>query len=147
MLLQILYYFLLWTFVLYWAHRLGHKISWIRKIHMCHHSYISQSKSQGWHWSNIFLYNDTAKSTIDYWITEVLPTILVTLLTQQYWIFAVFYIWAAFFQEATEHNKNFNLSPYLTMGKWHMLHHEIGSHNFGVYTTIWDIVFKTNKHV
>jgi len=95
----------------------------------------------------LFLWNDNFKSTIDYWITEVLPTVIFSLITGQHWIFFLFYIYAATIQERVEHNSNFNWYPYYTSGKWHVLHHTRYPCNFGIVTPLWDILFKTNKKV
>lgn len=84
-------YFLLWTFMLYWIHRIGHKVPVIRKFHSIHHGYIN-STITGWHWNNLFLFNDNWPSTIDLWITEVVPTIIFSWLTGQWWITTFYYI-------------------------------------------------------
>ena len=70
--------FLLWTLMLYLIHRLIHiiYIPYIHDWHWDHHKVISQETHWGLHWSNIFLYNDTWKSTFDLWCTEVIPTIV-----------------------------------------------------------------------
>ncbi len=139
-----LLYFLLWTLILYWIHRIGHNIPVMRTIHMHHHIFILQNTTT-WHWSNLFLFNDDWKSTLDLWITEVIPTLLFSLITGQWWISMFYYIWAAFIQELIEHNSNFNL-PILTSGKWHLMHHQ-GKINYGLFTPLWDIIFKTYAHV
>lgn len=136
-------YFLLWTLILYWVHRVSHKISVIRVIHLSHHKFILTHKTK-WHWSNIFLFNDNIDSTIDLWLTEVIPTILFCIVTGQWWISIFYYVWAAFIQESIEHKSDFNV-PILTSGKWHMLHHRERV-NYGLFTPIWDIVFGTYKH-
>lgn len=137
-------YFLLWTFLLYWIHRIVHNISLLRDIHRDHHRFISQN-SVKWHWSNLFLFNDTWMSTLDLWITEVIPTAIFSLITGQIWIFLFYYTWAALFQESIEHNPNINF-PLLTSGRWHLLHHRNVNKNFGLFFSIWDIIFLTNKN-
>lgn len=138
-------YFLVWTLVLYVIHRLGHIIPVIRRWHLDHHAYVNKN-STGWHWSNLFLYNDTWISTLDLWVTEVIPTILFSAITGQWWILIFYYLWAALLQEAIEHNKSINL-PILTHGRWHLIHHSNVKYNFGLFFPIWDIIFKTYKHV
>lgn len=135
---------LLWTFTIYWAHRLVHILPHFKKIHADHHKQISQNTFQGLNWKNLFLYFDTLKSTIDQWYTEVIPTILMSLIFG-WWLFVVYYVWAAFIQEAVEHNINFDIYPILTSGKWHMIHHTHKNHNYGVFFPIWDIIFGTWK--
>jgi hypothetical protein len=135
--------FLIWTFVIYWAHRLAHAIPVISTIHADHHKYVVQNEVN-WHWSNLFLYNDTWLSTLDLWITEVIPTIVMSLFVG-WWLFIAYYIWAAFIQERIEHNSKFNLYPFLTSGKWHMIHHRQAKYNYGIFFPIWDIIFRTWK--
>jgi len=134
--------FLAWTFVLYWVHRIAHKTPYIKKWHFHHHAFIVNVGSPGWHWNNLFLYNDSWIDTIDYWVTEVIPTLIFCLVTGAWWIFMFYYIWAAFFQEKFEHNKNINI-PLITSGRWHLRHHRQYSNNFGVFITIWDKIFRT----
>jgi len=134
--------FLLWTFVIYWMHRLAHAIPVMSNIHYDHHQYVNKNEID-WHWSNLFLYNDTWKSTVDLWITEVIPTIVMSIFVG-WWLFTAYYIWAAFIQERIEHNSDFDWYP-LTSGKWHMVHHTNGNYNYGIFFPIWDIIFGTRK--
>lgn len=137
-------YFLLWTFILYWIHRAVHITPYIKRIHANHHGFVLTNNT-GWHWSNLFLFNDTWASTVDLWITEVIPTLIFSLITGQWWISILYYVWAAFVQETLEHNKNFNI-PILTSGKWHMIHHRSSS-NYGLFIALWDMIFGTYKRV
>jgi len=139
-------YFLLWLFFLYWLHRLAHVLPVIKKLHLDHHIYITQNQNVSWHWSNLFLITQTLKSTVDLWITEVIPTLLFSLITGQWWILIFYYLWAAILQETLEHDKNLNL-PILTSGKWHLLHHSDFRKNFGIFFPLWDIVFNTYKKI
>lgn len=131
--------------MLYWVHRLAHKVPYLRTIHRDHHRFILQN-NVGWHWSNLFLYNDTFLSTADLWITEVIPTILFSVVTGQWWIFVFYYLWAALVQERIEHNNSINI-PLLTSGRWHLVHHKNSNKNFGLFFATWDILFRTNKNV
>jgi len=141
---MILFYFLLWTLMLYWIHRIGHVLPIIRELHLHHHRFVLNHKTT-WHWSNLFLFNDDWTSTIDLWITEVIPTVLLSVVTNQYWIIAFYYVWAAFIQESIEHNDKIDI-PVLTSGKWHLIHHR-SSYNYGLFTPVWDLIFGTYKHV
>jgi sterol desaturase/sphingolipid hydroxylase (fatty acid hydroxylase superfamily) len=143
---MIIIYFLAWTFMLYWIHVLAHQLPVVRKYHLDHHRFINKHGNSGWQLNNLFLYNDTVKSTFDLWITEVIPTLLFSWVTGQWWVSIVYYIWAAFLQEALEHKKNFNI-PLLSAGKWHLIHHSAHSKNYGLFFPIWDIIFGTYKHV
>lgn len=143
-----LLYFLSWTLLLYWVHRIAHSMKFLKKFHLDHHRFISRngnSKSK-WNINNLFLYNDSTYSTIDLWITEVIPTFLFALATGHWWIFLFYYIWAACFQEFLEHKKGINL-PFFTFGDWHLIHHRNFNSNYGLFFPLWDIVFRTNiKH-
>lgn len=142
-LIQVIFYFFAWTFLLYWIHRLVHKIKILNKYHFHHHRFIN-SNSTSWHVNNLVLFNDDFKSTVDLWITEVIPTVIFSFITGQWWILGFYYVWASIFQENLEHRKNLNL-PLLTCGKWHLIHHKAVDKNFGLFFPIWDIVFKTNR--
>jgi len=137
--------FLLWTFVVYWCHRSAHMIPFMRKFHMDHHRQVTQATIQGLNWKNIFLFFDTWNSTVDQWLTEVIPTIIIAVVLQQWWLLAFYYVWAAFIQEAVEHNDKINLYPFITSGRWHLIHHDTPTKNYGVFFPIWDIIFKTKK--
>lgn len=114
----------------------------IKDIHNDHHKYVNHYEVD-WHWSNLFLFNDTWKSTVDLWITEVIPTIIMSLFVG-WWLFISYYLWAAFIQERIEHNDKFDWYPF-TSGKWHMVHHRNIRYNYGIFIPLWDIVFNTRK--
>ena len=65
--IQCILVFILWTFMIYWMHRIVHMIyiPYLYEWHMDHHKQVSQDKIVGLHWSNLVLYNDTWKSTLD----------------------------------------------------------------------------------
>jgi sterol desaturase/sphingolipid hydroxylase (fatty acid hydroxylase superfamily) len=127
-------------------HRLAHVIPYFKQIHADHHKQISDNTYDGLNWKNLFLYFDSPKSTLDQWYTEVIPTMIMSLFFG-WWLFVLYYIWAAFIQEAVEHNPKFNFYPIITSGKWHLMHHKDNSKNFGVFFPIWDILFKTWKPI
>lgn len=139
--------FLLWTFVVYWMHRLAHATSFMRGYHLDHHAQVTEHTIQGLNWKNVFLWFDSWNSTVDQWITEVIPTIIISAITGHWWLMLFYYVWAAFIQEAIEHNNKINLYPFLTSGKWHLVHHEDPTSNYGVFVPIWDLVFRTWKRV
>lgn len=140
-------YFLAWTFILYGLHRLAHKSQFLWNYHKDHHQQVSQNRNKGQHWSNYFLFFDTWKSTIDQWLIEILPTIILCVALGDYVILLFYYIWAVFIQEKIKHNPNFDIYPILTSGKWHLIHHNYFSNNFGVFTSLWDIIFKTHRQM
>lgn len=138
--------FLLWTLVLYVIHVVVHRVPVLTKLHRDHHAHIAVAKTTKWHWSNLFLFNDTWKSTVDLWVTEVIPTVLFSCVTGHWWISALYYVWAAFLQETLEHHLHVNCYP-LTFGKWHLLHHRDPTKNFGLFIPVWDILFKTERKI
>ena len=79
-------------------------------------------------------------------MTEVIPTCIISYITGQWWLIIFYYLWASLIQERVEHNKDFNI-PLLTSGKWHLNHHKNGECNYGLFTSIWDIAFKTNRNI
>ena len=92
----------------------------------------------------MLLYNDDMKSTIDLWITDVVPTLVFCYLTGQWWIFLLYYFYAAFFQENVEHSDKVNV-PLISSGRWHLTHHKDSRYNYGFVFTFWDKLFKTEK--
>ena len=143
--------FLLWLFCLYWIHRIfhiaGHKIFPLaHRAHLDHHRFINIHGKTKWEWNNLLLFNDTWMSTLDLWITEVIPTLLFGWLTGHWWVFIFYYLWAALVQEVIEHNPRFSLYPFLTSGKWHLVHHRKPNKNYGLIFPLWDKVFGTAEH-
>lgn len=136
--------FLAWTLVLYWIHRAAHAIPALQYAHWDHHWYITNHKDMGWHWSNLFLFNDNWISTLDLWLTEVIPTVLFAWFFDAWWLVVFYYVWAAVIQEAVEHNSRINWYP-ITSGQWHLTHHQNPSKNFGVFIPVWDKVFGTEQ--
>lgn len=142
--------FLAWTLYLYIIHRAIHAVG--QKYlplaflaHADHHKYINTHEQTRWHWNNIFLFNDTWTSTLDLWITEVIPTLLFSWITGEWWLSVFYYFWAAFVQETIEHNPNFDWYPFITSGRWHLLHHWDTRVNFGLFIPVWDWMFGTLK--
>lgn len=140
-----IFYFILWTLLIYWCHRGMHVIPYLRDFHNNHHNVVDDNETKGFHWTNFLLYFDTPRSTIDQWLTEVIPTILFCMITGSWWIAIFYYVWAAVVQEHIEHNYQVNLMPFLTSGKWHLLHHADKNKNFGFLTFIWDRLFETER--
>jgi sterol desaturase/sphingolipid hydroxylase (fatty acid hydroxylase superfamily) len=136
---------IIWTLVLYICHRLGHIIPFLWNYHQDHHIQIFNKTNKGHHWSNYFLFFDTWKSTIDQWLIEIIPTLILCLIFYDYTLIVIYYFWAVFIQERIEHNSKFDMYPFITSGKWHLVHHVYFNKNFGVFTSIWDILFRTYK--
>lgn len=136
-------HFLAWTLMLYIVHRISHTVSILKKLHLDHHKCVSTNKHLAkWHWSNLMLFTDTWTSSVDLWITEIIPTIVFSYITGAWWISIFYYLWAAFLQESLEHKRALNVYP-LTAGQWHLVHHRRPNKNFGLFIPIWDKLFKT----
>ena len=149
--MEYILHFFAWNFVIYWVHVLGHKVQFMSQFHWDHHKYIlSQMEGDknptGWHWNNLFFYNDTWKSTVDLWLTEVIPSLLYSWITGQWWVICFYWFWAAFIQETIEHNPKWDVFG-LSAGKWHLLHHTGRDVNYGLMIPLWDILFRTNKRI
>lgn len=144
---MIVLYFLIWTFILYVCHRLAHQVTFLWYYHEDHHIQISKATNKGHHWSNYFLFFDSWKSTMDQWLIEIIPTIVLCLILQDYFLLIFYYVWAVFIQEKIEHNSYFNLFPLLTSGKWHLIHHKNSKKNFGVFVFYWDWLFNSYEKV
>jgi sterol desaturase/sphingolipid hydroxylase (fatty acid hydroxylase superfamily) len=117
----------------------------MRQFHSDHHKQVTQQTINGLNWRNAFLFFDSWKSTLDQWFTEVIPTVIISAVTGHWWLAVAYYVWAAFIQEAIEHNSKINLYPFITSGKWHLIHHQDPAHNYGVFVPIWDLIFGTWK--
>ena len=136
-------YFLLWTLLLYLINRTIHNIPYLKEIHFNHHRHVNENYGQmTWHWNNLFLFNDNWTSTLDLWITEVIPTIVFSYITGHWWLFCFYYVWAAFIQEKLEHNPKIDLYPF-TGGRWHLVHHRNFRKNYGLFHPFWDRIFRT----
>ena len=140
MLLWTLAAFMYWTLLVYWLHRLVHVLGW--QAHIDHHHQVDAS-AVGFHWTNMFLFFDSWRSTLDQWFTEVGPVLLVSWLWGTWVLAFAYYVWAAFIQEHVEHDPKFDWYPWLTSGRWHLKHHKYPGCNFGVFHPLWDKLFGT----
>lgn len=140
-----LIYFMLWTLLLYVMHVFAHKIPFLWKYHRDHHLQVSMNNVGKWKLTNLILYIDTWETTVDQWLTEVIPTFIFSLVTGAWWIFIGYWIWSATFQEIVEHNPNVDIYPLEVSGKWHLVHHEHANKNYGIIHPLWDMLFRTSK--
>ena len=85
--MEYLLYFMTWTFMIYWLHRTYHSIPFCMKFHQDHHTQIIEGTgSNKWDWRHVFIWIDTWNSTVDQWIMEVIPTIIFSWITGQWWM-------------------------------------------------------------
>lgn len=144
--MEALLVFFVWTLLLYLMHVLAHTLPFLKRIHAAHHKTIKFNNSNKWHWNNLLLYNDNWISTVDLWISDIFPTLVVAIVFNAWWVAVVYYVWAAFFQESLEHNMQVNFYPF-TCGQWHMRHHQNPKCNYGLFFPIWDKLFRTENAV
>lgn len=136
---------MIWTFILWFMHVLGHKVPFFMYYHSDHHYQVYMKRSGKWKPTFLLTYIDSYKSTVDAWLTEYIPTIIFCYITGAWWIAILYYLWAVTFNELLEHNDKIDLYPFDTSGKWHLVHHEHPNKNYGLVTPIWDIIFGTAK--
>ena len=143
--IEYILHFMLWTLLLYIMHILAHQIPFLWYYHRDHHTQVATGNVGVWKWTNFFLYIDTWKTTVDQWLTEVIPTFVFSFITGAWWIFIGYWIWSATFQEIVEHNTNVDIYPIEISGKWHMVHHTYPDKNYGIIHPIWDLIFGTSQ--
>ena len=61
--MQQLFFFFLWTLLMYGMHRVVHSSKLLGYFHIQHHKVINNKETK-WHWNNVLLYNDDMKSTL-----------------------------------------------------------------------------------
>ncbi|WP_343564317.1 sterol desaturase family protein [Kiloniella sp. b19] len=138
--------FLVFTFVTYWTHRIAHCWKPLWYLHEAHHSVPYKGEYEFSLLNLVGWYNDW-RSTLDVWVTEVLPMAGLVLLWPATWPLAVlFYIDNVLSEGLTDHNPRINI-PGLAMGKYHIEHHKDMSVNFDGYFRLWDKVFGTQRNV
>ncbi len=63
--MEYIFHYLIWTFFIYWLHRIVHVTEWTNYYHSDHHRYITENWNNelenptGWSWSDVFLIEDT----------------------------------------------------------------------------------------
>jgi len=142
-LLRLAGYYLVWTFAIYILHRAAHHIPILWQFHRYHHmtSYKGQWEFSLW---NLVLWFNDWHSTISQWILEVIPTIVLLVVSPEAWpIGLLYYIdGCCLSQGVTTHNPRICL-PGLAMGRYHLRHHANLRVNYDQNTHFWDWVFGT----
>lgn len=145
--------FLLWTFLVYWIHRLSHiEASWnpLWRIHRVHHAIdYSKPRVRLLRPSLVFWFGSIA-ATADILISITLPLVLVVLIWPSYgiWLLPFHYLYEGIFSERIlDHNPRITgrITRYLSIGRYHMRHHGNKAVNFSIYITLWDRLFRTSK--
>ena len=137
-------YFLIWTLVIYWTHKAAHSFEWLWQFHQAHHEVEYNGELEFSWWNLVGWFNDW-RSTLDQWITEVIPTGVFILIFPDAWPIAIFYYIDGFVlaEGLTDHNPRIDV-PGLSMGRYHLLHHKNPNVNYDLYFRIWDRLFGTS---
>jgi len=156
--LKLIFIILLWTFIAYWMHRLGHiksRYNPIYYFHIPHHNldYISKEKrkSRNFKWYYLFFYFGNIRSTLDVIFVMTIPlTILIYIIAPNEGLFLLLlhYIYEVFLGEnILDHNPNLKgrITHYLAWGQTHLEHHRTPYKNYGLIINLWDYIFSTWK--
>jgi sterol desaturase/sphingolipid hydroxylase (fatty acid hydroxylase superfamily) len=145
--------FLVWTFIIYWLHRLSHihhKLNLLWRIHSAHHrgQYFPSPPDMKFHWSQLFFWHGNIASTLDIYLVFTAPALLIFLVSPYYgWpILGFHYVYEAFLSGAAlDHNLKLKgwLTRYFAWGGYHLYHHVHLRQNYGLLITLWDFVFRT----
>jgi len=152
--IKIFFVFMLWTFLIYFMHRLAHvkhKLNFLYFIHRHHHrvNYLS-SKLRSFNWRHFLFYFGSIHESIDVLIMMTLPAILLCLLFPPYGLYILIfhYLYEVFLSESQlDHNPKITgaITNYFSWGKYHLYHHKNIQFNYSLIITFWDLIFKTRK--
>lgn len=142
--LDLVGYFLGWTFIAYWTHRAAHAFDFLWKFHREHHVVVYEGKFEFSWWNLVGWVNDW-KSTLDDWLTEIIPLGLYIWIFPAAWpVVIYYYIDSSLSEGILDHNPRIDV-PGLAMGRYHLAHHDDMRVNFDNYTRLWDWVFGTRN--
>ena len=135
-------YLISFDFLYYWLHRAQHRLPWLWRFHMVHHSDVNVSASTvgRHHWlEEGFRY---------FFITAPLIVLMGGAKEAPVWVFGfillngIFMHWNVSFRFGL-------LERFLITPSYHRLHHSIEERhydtNFGVFTQLWDRLFGTRQ--
>jgi sterol desaturase/sphingolipid hydroxylase (fatty acid hydroxylase superfamily) len=145
---------LLWTFAMYWLHRLSH---WhhpknpLWQLHRAHHTipYLSAPSESPWpKLGQFFLWLGSWRASLDVFVVMTLPAIVIALVTPTYGIplLLFHYLYEVLCSEyALDHNPRVQgwLTRFFAWGDFHLFHHMSPKHNYALIFTLWDRVFGT----
>lgn len=122
--------FLLWTFVEYWVHRgVLHRWFW-HGTHERHHLEPEEFVENIW------------------WYTPALFVVLWFVFPPSLWAgFAAGYVWFLTMHHRLHHVRLWPGSRLYSRAKWHGLHHKYANCNYGITTSVWDVVFRTSEKI
>lgn len=146
-LVQLCLYFLLFSFVVYWTHRIAHNTKFLWYFHKAHHSILYAGDYEFSWWNLVGWFNDW-QATVDQWVTEIIPLLIMIYIWPGAWPIAVLYYLDGFIlaEGITDHNPRINI-PGLAMGRYHLMHHQNTTVNYDQYFRLWDTIFGTKRDV
>lgn len=150
---QLMGVFLVWTFIIYWIHRISHiKGRWniLWKIHRAHHAipYLTMKVERWPKFGQFFFWLGDFKTSIDVVIVLTIPLVLLTLLFPYpgLCLLVFHYIYEVFLGEGIlDHNTQLRgpVTRVFAWGSFHLHHHVKLERNYGLIITLWDRVFRT----
>ena len=144
---------LLWTFCIYWIHRIGHiqhpkNIFW--DIHKAHHQipYFDKEKQYMPDPGQWFWWLGDWRTSLDVFISMTTPLLVITYFWPQYgvWWLIFHYFYEIFLSEdVLDHNVDCKgwYTRYMAWGDAHLYHHINLYKNYAIITNLWDYVFGT----
>jgi sterol desaturase/sphingolipid hydroxylase (fatty acid hydroxylase superfamily) len=144
--------FLLWTFMIYWLHRLSHirhQKNPLWQLHCAHHAtpYLSAPSLSPWpKFAQLFFWLGSWRATLDVLVVMTLPALLIALIAPRYglMLLAFHYFYEVFCSEyALDHNPRIQgfWTRIFAWGDFHLFHHISTRNNYGLIITLWDRVF------
>lgn len=140
-----IFLFIGWNLLLGFIHYLAHRIPWLWNTHSIHHQEVIDGLYNRPQWTALFLWIDSWDTTKDLWKTEYIPTIIYCFIFNCWWIGILYYIWVATVQEWIEHNPRFNLYPFISSGRYHLIHHKDPTVNFASMVPWADWIMGTSS--
>lgn len=143
--------FLLWTFVVYFLHRLSHikrKYNFLYHLHKVHHQINYQNGGSEFKIKFLFLNFGDIRLTLDIIVMLTIPLLCLTYFFPQQGVALLVYHYCAevFFSERmVDHNPNFKgvSTKFFAWGEYHLKHHKNPKVNYSFIITLWDKVFRT----
>ena len=145
--------FLLWTFYIYWVHRIAHikhRYNIFYTIHAAHHRipYFAKERVLKPSVGQYFFWLGEWKTSLDIIIVMTFPLLVITYFWPQYgvWWLIFHYLYEVFCSEdLLDHNTRLNgpLTRIFAWGNTHLYHHVYVKKNYALITNFWDYVFGT----
>ena len=144
--LEYLGVYLLWTLALWVTHWLAHVVKRgpLYDLHCYHHKLFFEGEFDDLppRWIRLLgFYTTDWKDIAEQTATEVLPTIPVCIVTGHWWPLAIVWFDNAFISPYLDHKPNNYW--WFGHGTFHTDHHENSAVNYGFYTIVWDVIFRT----